>query len=481
MQKAIVVGLGASGEACSRFLTKRGWSVIATDTREMPPALPKLQSLEHFEFVHLDVARERLDDVQMLVLSPGISPFFSEVAPLVKAAHIKSVDVVGEIELFARELAHLKTSMGYEPKLVGITGTNGKTTTTVMTGKICEAAGRKTCVAGNIGPNAVTELDKALDAGELPDVWVLELSSFQLQTTSSLQCDAATILNLSQDHLDWHGGLEAYADAKARIFGDKTVRVLNREDSLVMNYAQDKVTWCSFGADTPTRINDWGLTSADGLKWLSWNQDDSIALSRRTVLKESCLQRLMPQEALQIRGRHNAMNALAALALTNTIGIPLSDALRALQEYRGEAHRVQYVMTVKGVDYIDDSKGTNVGATVAALEGLGADGTKLLVILGGDGKGQDFAPIADAMDRHARGAFLIGRDAPLIEEALKGRHFLVNRFETLQEAVQAAAQMAQAGDVVLLSPACASWDMFRDYAHRAQVFVETAQALSEAA
>ena len=480
MQKAIVVGLGASGEACTRFLTKRGWSVIATDTREAPPALQKLQSLEHFEFVKLDAARERLDDVQLLVLSPGISPFFSEVAPLVKAAQIKSVDVVGEIELFARELAHLKATTGYEPKLIGITGTNGKTTTTVMTGKMCEAGGRKTCVAGNIGPNAVTELDKALEAGQLPDVWVLELSSFQLQTTASLQCDAATILNLSQDHLDWHGGMQAYADAKARIFGDKTVRVLNREDDVVMAYAQEKTAWCSFGADAPSRINDWGLTSADGLKWLSWNQDDSIALSRRTVLKDACLQRLMPQEALQIRGRHNAMNALAALALTNAIGIPLSDALHALQEYRGEAHRVQYVMTVKGVDYIDDSKGTNVGATVAALEGLGADGTKLLVILGGDGKGQDFAPIADAMDRHARGAFLIGRDAPLIEEALKDRRFPVTRCGTLEQAVQAAAKMAQVGDVVLLSPACASWDMFRDYGHRAQVFIDTARALSEA-
>ena len=480
MQKAIVVGLGASGEACTRFLTKRDWSVIATDTRAAPPALEKLQSLEHFEFVNLDVARDRLDEVTLVVLSPGISPFFSEVAPLVKTAHIKGIDVVGEIELFARELAHLKATIGYDPKLIGITGTNGKTTTTVLTGKMCEAAGRKTCVAGNIGPNAVTELDKALQAQALPDVWVLELSSFQLQTTSSLACDAATILNLSQDHLDWHGGMQAYADAKARIFGDKTVRVLNREDETVMTYAKDKTVWCSFGGDVPERINDWGLTSADGLKWLSWNQDDSIALSRRTVLKDACLQRLMPQDALQIRGRHNAMNALAALALTNAIGIPLADALRALEAYRGEAHRVQYVMTVNGVDYIDDSKGTNVGATVAALEGLGADGSKLLVILGGDGKGQDFAPIADAMDRHARGAFLIGRDAPMIEDALKGRSFPVVRCETLEQAVQKAAHMAMTGDIVLLSPACASWDMFRDYAHRAAVFIESARALSVA-
>ncbi len=478
MQKAIVVGLGASGEACSRFLLKRGWSILATDTREAPPALARLQSLEHFEFVNVDAARARLDEVELVVLSPGISPFFSEVAPLVKAAQIKSIEVVGEIELFARELARLQEQSGYRPKLIGITGTNGKTTTTVLTGKMCEATGKKTCVAGNIGPNAVTELDKALEAGELPDVWVLELSSFQLQTTSSLECDAATILNLSQDHLDWHGGMQGYADAKARIFGKKTLRVLNRDDDVVMQYAQEKTKWCAFGAGAPKRINDWGLTSADGLKWLTWNQDDSIALSRRTVLTESCVQRLMPLDALQIRGLHNAMNALAALALTNAIGIALSDALRALQAYRGEAHRVQYVMTVDGVDYIDDSKGTNVGATVAALEGLGADGTKLLVILGGDGKGQDFAPIAEAMQRHARGALIIGRDAPLIEEALQGHAFPVIRCETLPEAVTRAHQMARQGDIVLLSPACASWDMFRDYAHRAAVFIETARSLS---
>ena len=393
-QKALVVGLGASGEACTKFLLKRQWQVRATDTRSEPPALSRLSGTEGFSFVSLQEAQAQLNDCNLLVMSPGISPWHSAVTPLVRSAQSLGIEVVGEIELFARELARLKSEKAYEPKVIAVTGTNGKTTTTVLTTKMAAASGLKAVAAGNIGPNAVTELDRYLESGELPDVWVLELSSFQLETTSSLAPDAAALLNITQDHLDWHGGMNEYVAAKGKIFAhEKTARILNRDDSTVMNFAAQDRRVFTFGATEPQHPNEWGLVKEDGIVWLAFNEDDSVQLTKRKVLEGHVLQRLMPEDALHIRGRHNSMNALAALALIYAAGLPISDALRALAQYRGEPHRVEYVMTVNGVDYIDDSKGTNVGATVAALEGLGANGTKLVVILGGDGKGQDFSPI----------------------------------------------------------------------------------------
>ncbi len=478
-QKALVVGLGASGEACARFLLKRDWSVIATDTRQTPPALSRLQELQDFEFFCLDEALNQLDGVELLVMSPGISPWHSAVTPLVQKALSMGIEMVGEIELFARELNRLEKQRGYKPKVIAITGTNGKTTTTALTTKMAAAGGLKAVAAGNIGPNAVKELDRYLEADDLPDVWVLELSSFQLETTSTLAPDAAALLNITQDHLDWHGGMNEYVAAKAKIFAhEKTARILNRDDSTVMNFAAADRTVLTFGAGEPKQANEWGLVESDGITWLAFNEDDSVQLTKRKVLEGHVLQRLIPEEALHIRGRHNSMNALAALALIYAARLSLSDALRALAEYKGEPHRVEYVMTVNGVDYIDDSKGTNVGATVAALEGLGANGTKLVVILGGDGKGQDFSPIAQPMSRHARAAVLIGRDAPLIEKALSGGSFPIVHAEDMPQAVLKASQLAKPHDAVLLSPACASWDMFKDYAERSAIFIASAKALA---
>lgn len=478
-QKALVVGLGASGEACARFLLKRDWSVIATDTRQTPPALSRLQELQDFEFFCLDEALNQLDGVELLVMSPGISPWHSAVTPLVQKALLMGIEMVGEIELFARELNRLEKQRGYKPKVIAITGTNGKTTTTALTTKMAAAGGLKAVAAGNIGPNAVKELDRYLEADDLPDVWVLELSSFQLEMTSTLAPDAAALLNITQDHLDWHGGMNEYVAAKAKIFAhEKTARILNRDDSTVMNFAAADRTVLTFGAGEPKQTNEWGLVESDGITWLAFNEDDSVQLTKRKVLEGHVLQRLIPEEALHIRGRHNSMNALAALALIYAARLSLSDALRALAEYKGEPHRVEYVMTVNGVDYIDDSKGTNVGATVAALEGLGANGTKLVVILGGDGKGQDFSPIAQSMSRHARAAVLIGRDAPLIEKALSGASFPIVHAEDMPQAVLKASQLAKPHDAVLLSPACASWDMFKDYAERSAIFIASAKALA---
>ena len=477
--KALVIGLGASGEACARFLFRRGWSVVATDTRKEPPGLSRLASCQNFEFISLSDAQNCLEEVSLLVMSPGISPWHSPVTPLVQKAQSMGIEVVGEIELFAQELALLKSEKGYAPKVIAVTGTNGKTTTTVLTTKMAAASGLKAVAAGNIGPNAVTELDHYLQSGDLPDVWVLELSSFQLETTSSLAPDAAALLNITQDHLDWHGGMNEYVAAKAKIFAhEKTARILNRDDPTVMNFAAADRRILTFGCEEPTHSNEWGLVQSDGILWLAFNEDDSVQLSKRKVIEGHVLQRLMPEEALHIRGRHNSMNALAALALIYAAGLPLGDALKALAQYRGEPHRVEYVMTVNGVDYIDDSKGTNVGATVAALEGLGANGTKLVVILGGDGKGQDFSPIAQSMSRHARGAVLIGRDAPFIEKALQGSAFPIVHAKDMPEAVQKASELAQEKDCVLLSPACASWDMFKDYAERSAIFIASAKALA---
>lgn len=478
-QKALVVGLGASGEACTKFLLKRQWQVRATDTRSEPPALSRLSDTEGFSFVSLQEAQAQLKDCNLLVMSPGISPWHSAVTPLVRSAQSLGIEIVGEIELFARELARLKSEKAYEPKIIAVTGTNGKTTTTVLTTKMAAASGLKAVAAGNIGPNAVTELDRYLESGELPDVWVLELSSFQLETTSSLAPDAAALLNITQDHLDWHGGMNEYVAAKGKIFAhEKTARILNRDDTTVMNFAAHDRKVFTFGATEPQHPNEWGLVKEDGIVWLAFNEDDSVQLTKRKVLEGHVLQRLMPEDALHIRGRHNSMNALAALALIYAAGLPISDALRALAQYRGEPHRVEYVMTVNGVDYIDDSKGTNVGATVAALEGLGANGTKLVVILGGDGKGQDFSPIADSMGKHARAAVLIGRDAPLIEKALQGAEYPIIHAKDMPQAVQKASELAQPHDCVLLSPACASWDMFKDYAQRSAIFIASAKALA---
>ncbi|MDM8218107.1 UDP-N-acetylmuramoyl-L-alanine--D-glutamate ligase [Parasutterella secunda] len=478
-QKALVVGLGASGEACTKFLLKRQWQVRATDTRSEPPALSRLSDTEGFSFVSLQEAQAQLKDCNLLVMSPGISPWHSAVTPLVRSAQSLGIEIVGEIELFARELLRLKSEKAYEPKVIAVTGTNGKTTTTVLTTKMAAASGLKAVAAGNIGPNAVTELDRYLESGELPDVWVLELSSFQLETTSSLAPDAAALLNITQDHLDWHGGMNEYVAAKGKIFAhEKTARILNRDDTTVMNFAAHDRKVFTFGATEPQHPNEWGLVKEDGIVWLAFNEDDSVQLTKRKVLEGHVLQRLMPEDALHIRGRHNSMNALAALALIYAAGLPISDALRALAQYRGEPHRVEYVMTVNGVDYIDDSKGTNVGATVAALEGLGANGTKLVVILGGDGKGQDFSPIADSMGKHARAAVLIGRDAPLIEKALQGAEYPIIHAKDMPQAVQKASELAQPHDCVLLSPACASWDMFKDYAQRSAIFIASAKALA---
>ena len=325
----------------------------------------------------------------------------------------------------------------------------------------------------------------------LPQVWVLELSSFQLDRSEGFEPTAATVLNVTQDHLDWHGSMQAYADAKARIFGRQAWMVLNREDAAVMAMLPEPVrvklqkpvvrAHATFGSDMPQRPGDWGIETVNGMTWLVRAMEADETRKRRKAEEEELhIQRLMPADALRIRGRHNAVNALAALALASSAGCALAPMLYGLREDRGEPHRVEPVAIVNEVEYFDDSKGTNVGATVAALLGLGAE-RRLVVILGGDGKGQDFSPLLEPVSRHVRAAVLIGRDAPVIRQALQGAGVTLEDATDLTQAVHACAQLAQAGDAVLLSPACASLDMFRNYEHRAEVFRAAVAELADAA
>jgi UDP-N-acetylmuramoylalanine--D-glutamate ligase len=485
-KQVLVLGLGESGLAMALWLVQAGARVRVADTRPGPERLSVLKAAQpQAEFISGEFSASLLDGVDLVAVSPGLAPQ-RELAAILPAAQENNIPVWGEIELFAQALAALKVERDYQPKIIAITGTNGKTTVTSLTGQLCHAAGLSVKVAGNISPAALDVLRDAIANDELPQCWVLELSSFQLVTTFSLNADAATVLNITQDHLDWHGDMDAYADAKARIFGPETVRVLNRNDTRSMKMHSVLAHCVSFGTDLPTEADCLGLSTEHGMEWLMLavgsEEGEKKKRGKAVVETEVFMNRLMPVDALKIRGQHNATNVLAAIALCRAIGLSLAPLLHAARQYQGEPHRVELIATVAGVDYVDDSKGTNVGAAVAAIEGLGGgDGSqraRLILIAGGDGKGQDFAPLASAVKRHARAVMLIGRDGPAIREALSDTGVTLTDCWTLEQAVQRAAEMANEGDVVLLSPACASFDMFKDYAHRAQVFADAVHELA---
>lgn len=492
-QHILILGLGASGLAMARWCARAGAHVTVADTRAQPPQLRVLQAeWPQVAFVAGPLSADLVQDrpLQAVYRSPGLSP--DAVAPVLVAASALGITTGGELSLFFAALQDLQTNQAYAPAVLAITGTNGKTTVTSLTAQLVERAGKTVAMAGNIGPTLLDTLAERQAADTLPQVWVLELSSFQLDSVTGFEPTAAAVLNVTQDHLDWHGGMQAYANAKARIFGAKAMMVLNREDSAVMAMLPPPVrtklqkpqqrTYITFGGDLPRRPGDFGIETVNGMAWLvrAAEADEPLQRSRTTTEPpELHIQRLMPADALRIRGLHNAINALAALALAQSAGCALAPMLYGLREYQGEPHRVESVGLVNGIEYFDDSKGTNVGATVAALAGLGAD-RRLVVILGGDGKGQDFSPLAVPVARHARAVVLIGRDAPQIQAALHATGVPLLSAVTLPEAVHLATQQAHAGDAVLMSPACASLDMFRDYAHRAQVFCDEVQVLADA-
>ncbi|MFT7775297.1 UDP-N-acetylmuramoyl-L-alanine--D-glutamate ligase [Roseateles sp.] len=550
-QRVLVLGLGDSGLAMARWCARFGAQVTVWDSRERPPQREALGVLDDVAFITGELTAETAAGFNAALKSPGLSPLDARLA----AVYEHGPAVRSELDLFADALAALKAQQGYAPAVLAITGTNGKTTTTSMTGLFVERAGKRVAVAGNIGPTLLGTLTEVLDkepdpapaeasaerqaelvadfedvpvedetvAEEatvppdedvplpidpppprgpvfeaLPEVWVLELSSFQLDGVQSFEPTAGAVLNLTQDHLDWHGDMAAYGRAKARIFGRESLLVVNRDDAEVEGLVPAPVfvkgsrgkpgrtvsrRVVRFGLNAPMAPGDFGLVEEGGLAWLvrARELDPTIKKRKGDDDEPLVIQRLMPADALRVRGRHNAANALAALALACAAGCELAPMLHGLREYRGEPHRVEPVGSIDGVEFYDDSKGTNVGATVAAISGLGADRApaKLVLILGGDGKGQDFSPLADGVARHARAVALIGRDAPQIEAVLAGAGVPMQRHDTLEAATVWCMGQAQAGDSVLLSPACASLDMFRNYAHRAEVFVATVQRLAD--
>lgn len=496
----LVLGLGASGLAMAAWCARQGAAVRVWDSREEPPQAAALaERVPSAVRLHGALGAEALAGVQWVLKSPGLAPHDPSVAPLLEAARATGVRTGGELDLFVQALAELRAARGYVPRLLAVTGTNGKTTTTALTALLVQRAGRSAQAAGNIGPTLLESLAHALDAEALPQVWVLELSSFQLHDlheAAPFAPDAAVVLNVTQDHLDWHGTMADYAAAKARVFGANGTVVINADDPLVAAMAPalpDATLRRSgrkgpaaparpvlrFGLQPPARPGDFGLVQEAGMAWLvrALPLEEGVRPGRGED-EPLHLQRLMPADAMRLRGRHNAANALAALALASAIGCPLAPLLHGLREYRGEPHRLQWVAEVDGVEAFDDSKGTNVGATVAALTGLGADRApaRLVLILGGDGKGQDFTPLAGPVARHARAVALIGRDAPLLAAALSGCGVPMRAHADLPQAVRWCFEQAARGDAVLLSPACASLDMFRHYGHRAEVFVQAVQA-----
>ena len=509
-QRFLILGLGESGVAMAKWCLRNGATVRLVDTRERAHfserQLAWLAELEfagltdvHFGPLHDDL----LKDIDVIGISPGLSPLQEPTESFLVKARKARVDVWSEIEFFARAIAAMSRmaeagQSSYASVVLAVTGTNGKTTTTALTGQLCERAGKKVAVAGNISPAALDKLMACLDGADqledMPDVWVLELSSFQLVFTYSLNPTAATVLNITQDHLDWHGDMAAYVEAKSRIFGADTVCILNRDDPVVMDlFSQEQKlekTIVTFGSNRPDEQGAFGIEHdlrAGGIDWLVWAEVDEDLepkpkRRRKSAISEEDeplrLKRLIPADALRIRGRHNALNALAALALARAAHLPLNVLLHGLRDYHGEPHRVQSIAVVNDVEYVDDSKGTNVGATVAALNGLGNNeaGKRIWLIAGGDGKGQDFSPLREPALRFVKGIFLIGKDGTKIAEAI-GDDIACKICGDLPVAVKAAADQAVSGDLVLLSPACASLDQFRDYKERAQVFISEVEEL----
>lgn len=474
-KRVLVLGLGESGLASARWCAHAGARVRVADTRAAPPGLDELRRrVASADFRGGEFDKSLLLGVDLLVLSPGLSGGLM----IVFHARAAGIPVVGEIELFAQALRELKQNV----PVLAITGTNGKTTTTVLTGHLLRATGKTVGVAGNISPAALAALLAAVETHTLPQVWVLELSSFQLETTETLNPAAATVLNVSDDHLDRYVGLDEYASVKARIFQGTGVQVLNRQDGRVRRMALAGRRIISFGLDAPGNEEDFGLRQRAGEPWLMQGE-----------------RFLLPAAEVPLSGLHNIANALAALALCTSLGFAAETLLPALRSFKGLPHRVEKIAAFDDLIWYDDSKGTNVGATVAALTGIGGqlnshspaadregeqeagvgaqEERKIILIAGGEGKGQDFYPLSVAVARHARAVVLIGRDAPLIAQALTDSGVPLERAADMEAAVRRARALARPGDAVLLSPACASFDMFRNYEHRAQVFVAAVRTL----
>jgi UDP-N-acetylmuramoylalanine--D-glutamate ligase len=487
-QHVMILGLGISGLAMARWCARHGAVVTVVDTRTNPPQLNALQTdLPKVQFICSQFESNLFADAEQnyLLVSPGIKP--ADIGEIVSYAKQKAVHIGNELTLFNMALVDLKESVNYKPHVVAITGTNGKTTVTSLTGKLVACANMTVAVAGNIGPSLLDTLGEKIDAVELPQVWILELSSFQLNDANGFESTASVVLNVTQDHLDWHETMAMYVDAKSRVYGFQSNMIINRDDETVMGMLSLALKvnkyrkYCTFGADLPIRIGDYGLESVNGITWLvrAISLEDVIVKKQRSLIDSPIaltMQRLIPTDALQLRGQHNMLNALAALALVEAIGCSISRVLYGLREYKGESHRVESIASFNGLEYFDDSKGTNVGATVAAIAGLGKE-RKIVVILGGDGKGQDFTPLQDVVSKYVRAVVLLGKDKAVIAAALKDVNVPKLVADNMADVVFKATEAAKEGDALLLSPACASLDMFDNYEHRGRVFQAEVLAL----
>jgi UDP-N-acetylmuramoylalanine--D-glutamate ligase len=449
-KKVLVLGLGETGLSLARYLSVQGARLRVADSRIEPPGMTALRSeLPQAEVCCGAFSNELLQDIVLVAVSPGV-PLADT---LVQRAMAEGIPVTSDIELLAQKI----NSTDSQPRVIAITGANGKTTVTSMVGAMCSAAGLDTQVAGNISPAVLDALSQR--DNKQPDVWVLELSSFQLEAEASLNADVAVVLNLTEDHLDRYDDMAAYAAAKARIFHGEGIQLINRDDVRSAAMAMVGRQQISFGLSSPSGEQDWGVVREDETLWLVQGKN-----------------KVLRADELQVAGLHNVANALAALALCTALDLPLAPLCAVLRAFAGLPHRMESVADIAGVTYYDDSKATNVGATEAALSGLG----KLaVVILGGDGKGQDFFPLKKSIAQYARAVILIGRDALIIEQALQGCGKPLFRASDMDEAVCIASIQSKVGDVVLLSPACASFDMYRDYVHRAEAFVSAVHDLTK--
>jgi UDP-N-acetylmuramoylalanine--D-glutamate ligase len=457
-KRILVLGLGDTGLSMTRWLTRHGASVLVADTRADPPHAALLaHELPQVAVTAGAFEAQDFHGADLIAISPGID----RREPLVAGAVRRGVPVVGDIELFAQALAAFDAERATSdaPQVLAITGSNGKSTVTAMAGDMCRAAGLATVVAGNIGLPVLDALTAIEDEGMMPQAFVLELSSFQLESTLSLRPAAATVLNLSEDHMDRYEGMADYAAAKTRIFAGDGVQVLNRDDRWSRGMARADREVATFGLSVPGDDGEWGIKVSRGRRWLARDGHG-----------------LLPLDELPVAGLHNAANALAAAALCRAISVADASLADALRGFHGLPHRTRNINKINNIEFYDDSKGTNVGATVAALTGMSQS---VVLIAGGDGKGQDFAPLAPAVAKRARAVVLIGRDADAIARVLAENTVPVMRAAGMEQAVRMAFDAARPGDAVLLSPACASYDMFRNYVHRAEMFAQAVEQLAK--
>ncbi|ACJ21032.1 UDP-N-acetylmuramoyl-L-alanine--D-glutamate ligase [Coxiella burnetii] len=435
----VIVGLGKTGLSCAQFLAAKNQPFAVMDSREEPPEWENfIKTYPRVELIRGQFSEKLLNEAQEIILSPGVS--LQE--PLIAKQAAQGKSIIGDIELFARNV---------NKPIIAITGSNGKTTVTTVVGLMMKAAGRNVSVCGNIGEPVLEQITPE------PDYYVLELSSFQLETTFSLRSQAATILNISEDHMNRYATLQDYLRAKQRIYTDCFIPIVNADEPEI---------WCHLPFNK--KPLSFGLNNAADFSLAEHNQKTSIAYQGKI---------LMPIQELKLNARHHLQNALAALALGTAAKIPIENMLHLLRDFSGIRHRCQWVRKYKEIDYYNDSKGTNVGATRAAIESLGqAAKGQLILIAGGQGKGADFSPLKDVVKRYVKQVILIGEDAPLLEKTLK-EITVIKHADSMNEAVKRSTQAAKAGDIVLLSPACASFDMFTNYEHRGDVFTETVEAL----